>query len=211
MNNVLREQLSALADDELGYMEVELLLRRYAGDGQLRARWNTYHVIGEALREDNPQQRACTIADRVADALAAEPTPHSQRQHRWQTLWRPVSAAAVVAVIGVAAVLVVQQKPFGGDTMVRSQMAAQQPVVLQTPVQYNITGANGAQSSPRVQRQLHAFLATHSQDFPTLDSRAMLPQARMAVYRQDNPFESGVANHHSNGNGAVVNVGLSNR
>ena len=73
MTEKLREQISALADDELPEGEHELLVRHFAAEKALRVYWERYHLIGEAMREGLAPVDTRDFADRVMTVLMQEP------------------------------------------------------------------------------------------------------------------------------------------
>ncbi|HET7587232.1 MAG TPA: sigma-E factor negative regulatory protein [Gammaproteobacteria bacterium] len=189
MTEMLREQLSALADNELEHGEVELLLRHYAGNGELRVHWNAYHVIGEALRRGRPPQGASRIADRVAAVLDLETDqPASGRDRttrRWLKILRPVGAVAVAASVGVVAVLVVRGGP-APDTLGTIPPAEVVPPQARAPrMGFNydaVSSVRWDQGSAQVRRELNEYLFDHNEDAPTLGRQGMLPYVHMATF-----------------------------
>jgi len=106
MNEELDSQLSAMFDNELPAAECELLARRLSRDGDLKARWGRYAVIGAVIRAERGITLDGTVAGRVSAALTSEPAlsadaPRSGARgpSRW---WQPVAGAGLAA--GVAAV-----------------------------------------------------------------------------------------------------------
>ena len=98
----MKNEISALMDDELDSAAVGGCLQTLGQDAELVQRWREYHLIGDALRGDLRP----SFDDRFAQRLAAEPTilaPKSMRSAanaRWTTI---LSAAAGVAVVAIAA------------------------------------------------------------------------------------------------------------
>lgn len=74
-NKKIREYISAFADGELPEADLELALAALReADGQQT--WDLYHRIGDALRgEPVGAELSPGFALRLADRLAAEPTP----------------------------------------------------------------------------------------------------------------------------------------
>lgn len=108
----MTEQVSALMDDQIEGAECDGCLRRLKDDESMRADWEVYHLIGDALRGTPARGLATSFAER----LAAEPTvlapsasarPMSQRRQTWYALSAAASVAAV-AVVGWMAVSIVQ-------------------------------------------------------------------------------------------------------
>jgi negative regulator of sigma E activity len=107
MNEELDSQLSAMFDNELPAAECELLARRLSRDGDLKARWGRYAVIGAVVRAERGVILDGVVAGRVSAALSSEPAlsadvarPSARKlQYHW---WQPVAGAGLAA--GVAAV-----------------------------------------------------------------------------------------------------------
>ncbi len=72
----MKEQLSALMDDQEDGAECGRCLDRLKEDGELRERWNIYHLIGDVLRDTNGE----ALPDSFASRLAAEPTVVAPRR-----------------------------------------------------------------------------------------------------------------------------------
>lgn len=83
------EDLSALADGELGAGAAERLCGQWRGDAALRERWHAYHLIGDVLRSE---ELAATPARDEAFLLALRARMASE-----PVLVAPVVPAAVVA------------------------------------------------------------------------------------------------------------------
>jgi len=94
----MKEKLSALIDGELQGDSLQAHLGRLRADPELRGAWDTYHLIGDALRG----QVGPKIADRVLARLREEPTVLAPRQERSPSRrlgWYAMSAAASVAAV----------------------------------------------------------------------------------------------------------------
>ena len=98
------EDLSAWVDEELDADAAERLYARLEADEPLAQRWDTYHLIGDALRGTGA--RGIGRA-RFADALRAEPTvlapvaaPRRAPAPRRRELSRLASVAAGVSAVG---------------------------------------------------------------------------------------------------------------
>lgn len=97
----MKEKLSAIIDGEIEG-DVCVHLNQLRSDPELRAAWDTYHLIGDALRG-----HACPeIAPRVISRLREEPTvlaPSRARRTARRIGWYGMSAAASVAAVAVVA------------------------------------------------------------------------------------------------------------
>jgi sigma-E factor negative regulatory protein RseA len=67
------EKISALMDGEIGGAEAAVQVKRLKQDTQLRAAWDTYHVIGDTMRGEKLwlSQR---FTETFSERLAQEPT-----------------------------------------------------------------------------------------------------------------------------------------
>jgi sigma-E factor negative regulatory protein RseA len=131
------ELVSALADGELPDGDITLALRALQDSDEARARWHTYHVVGEVMRAGaavplgahNP-----AFVARLRDSLAADVQPlraagvrmpdealRSANDEVWR--WKLVAGLCTLAAVGVVGwQLVTLQRPEAG-----AQLAASQP------------------------------------------------------------------------------------
>src|SRR5262245_27609841 len=68
----MKDRISALIDGELDEHAAEQAITQVGRDAEAAAAWRTYHLIGDALRED--RMLSAGFAARVSEKLAAEPT-----------------------------------------------------------------------------------------------------------------------------------------
>lgn len=104
-NKKMREYISAFADGELPDADLELALAALReADGHQT--WRLYHRIGDALRSDpaaGTGELSPDFAARLADRLAAEPTPLRRGAARPGTPTDALAAIAPAVVAGAAA------------------------------------------------------------------------------------------------------------
>lgn len=104
MNPEIREQLSALIDNELDRDRARFLLKRAEHDGELVALWQRWHFVGEAMRGAALPLRkdfARSIAERLdeEETAAAPVAPRRFQALRWG------GGFAVAASVALAALL----------------------------------------------------------------------------------------------------------
>ena len=110
MTEHLRDQLSAFLDGELPRPEVELLLRRLAGNDELQIALSRYVVIGECLRNAPGRSVTRSFAARVRAAVAAEGSRKGVDRGRSLARWlRPVGGLAIAASVATVAILGLQR------------------------------------------------------------------------------------------------------
>ena len=125
----MKEKLSAMMDDALPDGERESCVRRLKEDDELRAAWDVYHLIGDALRGHT----APHVADEVRARLADEPTVLAPRRPaRPRLAWYPLAAAAsiaAVALVGWLALPLVGLQP-DRDAQLVARVAEQVPAAV---------------------------------------------------------------------------------
>ena len=108
------ERISVLMDGESSEAS---WLKSVMQDPQQQETWGRYHLIGDALREELPADLTLDLADRVALALADEPTVLAPRSLGWRERAKPAIATlmrhggqfAIAASVAAVSILGVQQ------------------------------------------------------------------------------------------------------
>lgn len=93
----MSEQISALMDDQLDGPECEGCINRLKTEAELRSVWNTYHLIGDALRGHT----AGALPHSFSARLEAEPTVLAP-QHKSLTRRRRLALSAAASAVAVA-------------------------------------------------------------------------------------------------------------
>jgi sigma-E factor negative regulatory protein RseA len=117
------ERISAFMDGELEDFEVAGQVSRLKEDPQLRGAWDTYHLIGDAMRGD--VGLSSDFAARISGRLAEEPTVVAPKPRvRARTIRRlALSAAASIGGVALVAWLALVDNPF----LPRQDLAVNQP------------------------------------------------------------------------------------
>jgi len=97
----MKESLSELIDGEVRVEDLERYLGRLKADSRLRSAWDTYHLIGDALRG----HICADIAPRVIARLREEPTVLAPA--RGAVSHRALARYVMSAAAGIAAVTLV--------------------------------------------------------------------------------------------------------
>ena len=114
----LLQDLSALADGEGDRASLLVACAQWRGDGELRARWQAYHLIGDVLRSEElaaGAHRDAEFLGALRQRLAQEPTvlaperPRAQRPAGWA--WKAPAAVAAGFMAVAGALVVVQDAP----------------------------------------------------------------------------------------------------
>jgi sigma-E factor negative regulatory protein RseA len=97
------DAISALMDGELGADEARRQIFSLKDDSAMRARWDDFHVIGDAMRGESPLSPQ--FGEILSKRLAAEPTILAPRRLR-SPLKRAVTyAMSAAASLGAAALV----------------------------------------------------------------------------------------------------------
>lgn len=167
------ENLSALVDGE---QTDSKLLDELASDADLAARWQSYHLIKDGLRNELPDSLNLNIADAVAEAIDKEPAilaPNTERKTKNTPLWGSVvplfrqgGQFAIAASVAVAVILGYQQ--FNQTTQDSDLNIA--PVKAITGIQSGMSPVSLSQDRavPKAdvaeqRRKLNALFADHQQ------------------------------------------------
>ena len=168
MNRPYDEQISALADGELGESELPLLLRQAGKDGSLQQRMGRYALIRDALSRNLPAVVDESLADRVASALEAEPAHRGNRQvprrsgNRWLRPVAGLAVAASVAMLGVIIWPTAQSPGVGGGTGIASA-----PQTSPAAVEFQRVSADSIRwdrLDPEVQARLNGYALSHGEE-----------------------------------------------
>jgi len=125
-NDLEGERLSALADGELDATQCAAVFEAWRGDGELRASWHAYHLIGDVLRSEDlasPVHRDVSLLRGVRSRLAGEPVvlapaplDRTAAIRRRGTTWRWSSAVAAGLLLVVGAFTLNRSAPDGTAT-----------------------------------------------------------------------------------------------
>ena len=147
------ERISAFMDGELEDHEAAVQVRRLKEDPELRAAWESYHLIGDTMRGEAGHWSG--LAARISASLAAEPTvlAPGPRIHSQNVRRVALSAAASIGGVALVAWLALFDNPF----LPRQNLAVNRaPIGAQTQLAAN--PANGA---------VNDYLLAHQQFSPS--------------------------------------------
>ncbi|UCH53741.1 MAG: sigma-E factor negative regulatory protein [Pseudomonadota bacterium] len=167
----MKEQLSALVDDELNRFEEHRLLQELEREREpvLRGAWQRYHLIGAALRNELEHVPAPTNAEALGARLSAEPAPaRSMRLSRSGSIAASLGIAASVAALAI----------FGLQTLNRPSAPVAMPVanapLAPAPEAVRKVTTRWGKNDSEADRALHLYLVQHS-EFASAGMRGMMP------------------------------------
>ncbi len=182
---VAASQLSALVDDELVDMEIDLVLRRLNRDDDARDRWERYHLISDVMQGHLPAVLDTDFATRIRQAIEAEPLP--QPVARPLPAWyKPVTGFGLAASVALMAL-------FGLKLNQTDILQPAAPLVATTstlsvpiaplPIQTVATNRSADPASEPVEARLNHYLVNHNGYASMSSVNGMLPYVRMVGYQ----------------------------
>jgi sigma-E factor negative regulatory protein RseA len=171
------EQISTLIDGELDSAEAGRQLSRVKQDPDLRNTWDTYHMIGDALR--GSAMMSPGLERRVAQRLASEPTilaPQARPARRIS----PTISYALSAAASLSAVAAVAWVALSGDV---SGTAEQQAILAQAPAAPIVAPQVATVAIPEAARA-HDYLLAHQGVSPSTALQGVAPYVRTVTMSQ---------------------------
>lgn len=157
------EQISTLMDGEAGDQEARQALLRLGDNPAAREAWQTYHLIGDALRS---QAVVLDVSARVSAALENEPTVLAPRRAAKSA--KPYTFA-LSAAASISAVAVVGWLAFSADSVIqpKADLARLSPVSSELP----------PVSAP-MDGQMNDYLLAHQGVSPSTGLQGVAPYVR---------------------------------
>lgn len=127
----MKDQISALVDDEISLHDANYLYTALKAGGESRECWMTYHLIGDAMRESpifKPDMR-----DRIMQQLESEPAIIAPKNpisvtvrsaKKSPVLWSVAASVAAVMFVGMIAL---QQQPQNAEAIMPMEIAQNLP------------------------------------------------------------------------------------
>jgi sigma-E factor negative regulatory protein RseA len=156
------ERISELMDGELEAREAQRQLARIKQDQELARCWNTFHLIGDALRGERPLSRE--ISSRVATQLVNEPTVLAPRS------FAPRRAAtyAISVAASLSAIALVVWIAFN-NPLAPTEIAKAPPAPSPAPVELANLPSEG---------QMNDYLMAHQEFSPSTEIQGLAPYIR---------------------------------
>ncbi|MGK0306065.1 MAG: sigma-E factor negative regulatory protein RseA [Gammaproteobacteria bacterium] len=188
------ENLSALVDGEhdTSTSSSRLLLDAVKNDAELQLKWKSYHLIRDGLRQELPANINFDIADKIAQAIEAEPAILAPKK-TWRDLplvsniipfAKQGGQMAIAASVAVAMIIGVQQV---NQSEVNQPFNAAPPIPgIQgglSPVSFDQTRSIPNSDVVQQKRRINAYLTDHNQQlrFKTIQ----LSNDKSAIVGQD--------------------------
>lgn len=180
------EQLSALVDCECDAAELDLALRRLAKDEGLKARWQRYHLIGDAVKNNLPEVLDARFSERIRQAIEASPPIHKAPSASPSPAWyKPVAGFGLAASVALVTVLALES-PFSPEVNSDLRVTGGEPAPAFLPESPGAEALAGAALAGEAQARLAGYLVNHNEYASMNSARGVLPYVYMVGY-QTNP------------------------
>lgn len=182
MNKSNKEQLSAFIDGE---HDTDNVLDKLIYDEKMKQTWSRYHLIGDCLRDNMPEQLSNQISQNVSQALQNEPTVLAPQKKPFDI--KPLAGFAIAASVAMAAVFTIQTdndvvSPSNNATAVANIAPAQtetldfsQPQALPAAVTHSDTPNSVANE------RLNNYLLNHNEYRSNAGMNGIMPHVRMVT------------------------------
>ena len=191
MSEHKRQQISSLMDDDSVH-ESSGVIHEFGSHDELRQTWIRYHLIGDCLRGNVPEKVDLKLADRIGQAIAAEPSILAPG--RYTTYMKPVLGFAIAASVAMVAILGLQHTNTDPSLSIPSQpIALQQPVTSNQQVAGNYSNQG---NTPQVQQlpastqinagsRLNRYLVNYNEYRANAGMQGILPYVRIISYETE--------------------------
>jgi sigma-E factor negative regulatory protein RseA len=185
------DKISALMDGELDPHQSDQQYTRLKQDSEARAHWNTYHLIGDALRGDSIV--ATNISAKLSARLEQEPTvlapQRSQMRPVNRTTAYALSAAAslsAVALVGWMAFnnpLVPQSDSVSTSVSTSVATSVSTPAAVASSAPVTVTTTTSASVQPELASipsdgKMNEYLMAHQEFSPSTAIQGVAPYIR---------------------------------
>lgn len=104
----MKEQISALIDDDLETEGASHLLNSMRNSQHMRKTWSEYQLIGDVLRGEPVM--ASDLTSKIMQQITQEPVVFAPQPSRVKSAWQhPLAVAASVAAVAVVGWMLVQE------------------------------------------------------------------------------------------------------
>ncbi len=191
MRDEIKEQLSALVDDEARPDELRFLIRRLGQNSAMARQMGRYYLIRDVLHRDVPTAHVGDLGARIAAAIESEPQPRRSASSWAQRMTRPAAGLAIAASVAFSVVVVWPRGDIG--TPPGPQQAAGVADVEDAAIQFasDQDASSKAdtpapvvrqweQLDPQLQQKLNGLLVNHSEHSASGRLGSVLPYSRIA-------------------------------
>lgn len=160
------DKISALMDGELDEHQAREQLARLKQEGDLAQCWHTFHLIGDALRGENPLSH--DFDQRLTARLTGEPTVIGPRR----SVTKRVAAYALSAAASLSAIALV------GWVALSDNPLAPQPELAKAPNPPAIAAPSTQLASVPSDGKMNEYMIAHQEYSPSTAIQGLAPYIR---------------------------------
>jgi len=169
------ERISAFMDGESGHAESHQAILRLRQQDECRESWQTFHLIGDAMRGDRVLRD--DFLARFQERIAQEPTVLAPRFAVRKATTYALSAAASLSAIAIVLTLVLTDNPLRPQMQIAAAPKAEAPAA---------TVIAKARPAPAVnQGKLNEYLMAHQEYSPSTAFQGLAPYVRTVSESHD--------------------------
>lgn len=172
------DKISALMDGELDAHQAQHEFARLEQSQELRQKWNTFHLIGDALRGE--RLLSTDLAEPLEQRLTQEPTVLAPRRRPVQK----VTAYALSAAASVAAVALVSWLALSTQQSTTREEVAVAPPVTALPAALPAVVPVAPVASVPDEGRTNEYLLAHQAFSPSTAIQGVVPYIRSVSTRQ---------------------------
>jgi len=182
---IAASQLSALVDDELADMEINLVLRRLSRDHEARDRWERYHLISDVIQGHHvPAALDTDFAARIRQVIEAEPLPQpvAKPLPAW---YKPVTGFGLAASVVLLALFGLKLNQTDALQPATPLAATTANLATPTPLPIQAAALTRPVTPARepVEARLTSYLVNHNGYASMSGVNGVLPYVRMVGYQ----------------------------
>lgn len=174
------DKISALMDGELDDRQAQQEFSRLRQNDELRQKWDTFHVIGDALRGE--RLLLTDIAHALAQRLALEPTVLAPRRGATRKITTYVlSAAASLAAVALVGWLALSTHATLNP---QEEVASASPPAVVLPASAPVPGPVAQVANVPDEGRRNEYLLAHQAFSPSTAIQGVVPYIRSVSTRQ---------------------------
>lgn len=190
--DMLKESLSALLDDESQDLETRRVLNELDKDAELKSSWQNYQMIGDLMRNQVSSKMDLTAAINQSIDNVEVPVMQDQPAPKKSNWIKAFTSVAVAASVTLAVLLGVQveQQPSNNSVLALENSPQMKAPSLVAPSQLAAsTSVEAAQPQSeqelqQAQQKLQQYLLEHTENSAENTGRGVLPYARVVNFEE---------------------------
>ncbi|MES9968846.1 MAG: sigma-E factor negative regulatory protein [Candidatus Thiodiazotropha sp.] len=182
------ERLSALVDDEISESEISGEINKLKHNPESLDIWSSYHLIGDAMRNELGQLHDPDLARRISEQLENEPIVLAPAaiKRKTQTRKRALTGLAVAASLTAVAVVMAPQLINPGGSEAPDQLVSSNQLPKSNTIHVAEDGTRWKLlKQPKLESRLNDYLLNHQDLSPSSNIKGIMPYATFVSYDEN--------------------------